>query len=53
MYIADGNGYVNVCHFSDTFIIYVNYNFCKPGFWLADKKDEPYPLLLGEIGTPY
>lgn len=23
--IADANGYINVCHFSDTFIIYVNY----------------------------
>ena len=45
-YIADGNGYINVCHFSDTFIIYVNYNCCKSSFWLADKKDEPYPLLL-------
>lgn len=49
--LADADGYINVCHFSDTFIIYVNYNLIKQGFWLADKKDEPYPLLLGEIGT--
>lgn len=50
-YAANANGFISVCHFSDTFLIYVNYCLCKPGFWLADTKEEPYPLLLGEIGT--
>lgn len=49
--IADANGYINVCHFSDTFIIYVNFLLGKRPFWLRDSKYEPYPLLLGEIGT--
>ncbi|MBQ8057542.1 MAG: hypothetical protein IJ275_04310 [Ruminococcus sp.] len=49
--IADANGYINVCHFSDTFLIYVNYQLSKRPFWLRDQKYEPYPLLLGEIGT--
>lgn len=51
--VAGNNGYVNVCHFSDTFILYVNYHLHNRGFWLANRKDEPYPLLLGEVGTPY
>lgn len=46
-YAANANGFINVCHFSDTFLIYVNYCLRKPGFWLADTKEEPYPLLLG------
>lgn len=50
-YAANANGFINACHFSDTFLIYVNYHLRKPGFWLADTKEEPYPLLLGEIGT--
>lgn len=49
--IADANGYINICHFSDTFIIYVNYLLNKQPFWLADQKNEPYPLLLGEPGA--
>lgn len=49
--IANANGYINVCHFSDTFIIYVNYILSKQPFYLATPKNEPYPLLLGEIGT--
>lgn len=49
--IADANGYINVCHFSDTFIIYVNYCFGKPPFYLATPKNEQFPLLLGEPGT--
>lgn len=51
--VADANGYVNVCHFSDTFIIYVNYLLCGQGTFLATAFNEPYPLLLGEIGTKY
>lgn len=51
--VADGNGYIHVCHFSDTFIIYVNYIFEKTVWWLRDSFYEPYPLLLGEIGTEY
>lgn len=50
-YAANANGFINVCHFSDTFLLYVNYHLCKQGFWLADYREEPYPLLLGEIGT--
>lgn len=53
VYIAEANAYINVCHFSDTFLIYVNYHLQKPGFWLSTHKNEPYPLLLGEPGTPY
>ena len=49
--IAQGNGYVNVIHFSDTFIIYVNYDIKAPGFWLADSKYEPYPLIQNEEGS--
>lgn len=44
--VANANGYVNVGHFSDTFIIYVNYLVGKEGFWLATGFNEPYPLLL-------
>ena len=51
--VADANGYIHVCHFSDTFLIYTNYLFKKPAWWLRDSYDEPYPLLLGEIGTEY
>lgn len=32
-YAADANGFINVCHFSDTFLIYVNYHLRKSGFW--------------------
>lgn len=49
--IANTNGYVNVCHFSDTFLIYVNYQLSMPSYWLADTIYEPYPLLLGEKGA--
>lgn len=52
VYIAGASGYVNICHFSDTFIIYVNYNFRKSDEWLATGKTEPYPLLLLDIDTP-
>ncbi len=52
-FIADANGFIQVCHFSDTFLIYTNYLFKKPGYWLLDSYYEPYPLLLGEIGTEY
>lgn len=48
--IADANGFINVCHFSDTFIIYVNYLLGKRPFSLRDSIYEPYPLLLGELG---
>lgn len=51
--IADAGGFIRVCHFSDTFIIYTNYLFTKNPFWLRDTYFEPYPLLLGEIGTEY
>jgi hypothetical protein len=47
-FIADANGYINVCHFSDTFLIYVNYQLSKMPFWLRSTKYEPYPLLPGE-----
>lgn len=51
--IADANGFVQVCHFSDTFVIYVNYQLEKQGWWLRDTKYEPYPLLLLEKNTTY
>lgn len=51
--IANANGFVRVCHFSDTFIIYVNFQLSKQGFWLRDTKHEPNPLLIGEADTPY
>lgn len=51
--IANANGFVRVCHFSDTFIIYVNYQLSKHGFWLRDSLYEPNPLLLGEEGTQF
>ena len=52
-YIANANGHVNVCHFSDTFVIYVHYLCRREAYWLATPKYEPYPLLLGEKDTPY
>ena len=52
-YIANANGHVNVCHFSDTFIIYVHYLCRREAYWLATPKYEPYPLLLGEKDTLY
>ncbi len=45
--VADGNGYVRTCHFSDTFIIYVSYLFQKGPWLLRDTLCEPHPLLLG------
>ena len=51
--VANANGYIRVCHFSDTFLIYTNYLFKREAFWLRDSYYEPYPLLLGEIGTEY
>lgn len=38
VYVAEANAFINVCHFSDTFLIYVNYNVGKKGTWLADGK---------------
>ena len=52
-YIANANGHVNVCHISDTFIIYVHYLCRREAYWLTTPKYEPYPLLLGEKDTPY
>lgn len=49
--IANANGFVRACHFSDTFIIYVNYELSKQGFWLRSMKYEPNPLLQCEDGT--
>ncbi len=46
--VADANGFVRVCHFSDTFIIYVNHQIGKQGWWLLDRKYEPNPLLICE-----
>lgn len=51
--IANAGGLIRVCHFSDTFIIYTNFLFTKEAFWLRDAFYEPYPLLLGELGTEY
>lgn len=51
--VADANGFIHVCHFSDTFLIYTNFLFKRTAWWLRDSYYEPYPLLLGEIGTPY
>lgn len=51
--IADANGYIHVCHFSDTFLIYTHYLFKKQAWWLRDAYYEPYPLLLGQVGSEY
>lgn len=40
------NGYINVCHFSDTFIIYVSYTMGKSPECLLDTKYDEYPLLF-------
>lgn len=52
-FIANANGYIHVCHFSDTFLIYTHYLFKRPSWWLSDSFYEPYPLLIGEINTEY
>lgn len=41
-YIANANGHVNVCHFSDTFIIYVHYLCRREAYWLVTPKYEPF-----------
>lgn len=51
--IADANGYIHVCHFSDTFLIYTNYLFKKSAWWLRDSYYEPHPLLIGEMNTEF
>ena len=51
--IADANGYIHVCHFSDTFLIYTHYLFKKSPWWLCDSFYEPHPLLIGEKNTEY
>jgi len=53
IYICDSNGYIKVCHFSDTFIVYVNYAFNREGFYLANNHYETYPLLLTEDETEF
>ncbi len=35
--IANANGYVQVGHFSDTFVIYVNYMLNRQGWLLANQ----------------
>lgn len=47
-WFAQGNGFINVAHFSDTFIIYMNYEFTAPRYMLRDSFYEPHPLLIGE-----
>lgn len=49
--VADANGYIQVCHFSDTFLIYTNFLFKKTAWWLRDSYFEPYPLLICEMDT--
>lgn len=49
--IANAGGYINVCHFSDTFIIYVNYLTKRTPELLATPHIEEYPLLIGEPNT--
>lgn len=51
--IANAGGYINVCHFSDTFIIYVNYLTKRTPELLATPHIEEYPLLIGEPNTEY
>lgn len=51
--VAEANGFIRVCHFSDTFLIYVNYDMGKNSWWLRDFLYEPYPLILLEMGTQY
>ena len=50
VYLANSNGYVRACHFSDTIIIYVNYLVHGEPYLLATRHYEPYPLLLGKNG---
>ena len=50
-YVERGNGFVNVIHFSDTFLIYVNYDIFAQSFWLRDSKYEPHPLTYNEKGA--
>ena len=52
-FVANANGYIRVCHFSDTFLIYNNYLFKKEGFWLRDSYYESHPLLIGKKDTEY
>jgi len=42
----NSDGYINVCHFSDTFVIYVSYTMGKRPEALLDTKYDEYPLLL-------
>lgn len=51
--VADANGYIQVCHFSDTFLIYTNYLFKRSAWWLRDSYYEPHPLLIGEMNTEF
>ncbi len=51
--VADANGYIHVCHFSDTFLIYVNYMMGRNPWWLRDSYYESYPLTIGEANTEY
>lgn len=51
--IADANGYIQVCHFSDTFLIYTNYLIKKQAYWLLNSYYEENPLSIGEANTKY
>ncbi len=42
----NANGYINVCNFSDTFIVYVSYTMGKCPEWLLNTKHDEYPLLF-------
>ena len=50
-YVANGNGFINVIHFSDTFLIYVNYDIFARSFQLRDGKYETHPLVYNENGA--
>lgn len=52
-FVADANGYIRVCHFSDTFLIYTGYLVKKEAFWLRDSYYEENPLLVMEANTKY
>ena len=51
--IADANGYIQVCHFSDTFLVYTNYLIKKQAFWLRDSYYEENPLTVMEANAKY
>lgn len=52
-YFANTNGYIQAAHFSDTIILFVNYELSAPIFMLRTGYYEPHPLIVKERDSKF